>query len=338
MENNARTGIAIAGNLIADHVKMIDRWPRKGMLCNIMGEHICIGGCAGNTSVDLAIIDQTVPLTCYGRVGQDEDGEFIVKLLEEKGIMTEHIQYSETEATSFTDVMTDQRTGERTFFYEKGANKEFLLSDEEIDSIQSGMFHIGYALLLDSMDEYDEVYGSTMAKVLCRIQEKGIKTSMDVVSEEGLRFQKVVPPCLQYCNYFIANEIEGGEIAGITPRDSGGEIEESNIKKILRKILDMGVRDLAVLHSPEGGFALDSKGNYWNVPSFHLPEGFIKGSVGAGDAFCAGMLYALYKEYPVEQGIRLANLAAACNLSEQDSMSGMRCLSEMKELQNKLEK
>ena len=30
-----KKGIAIAGNLIVDHVKEIDSYPEKGMLCNI---------------------------------------------------------------------------------------------------------------------------------------------------------------------------------------------------------------------------------------------------------------------------------------------------------------
>ena len=33
------------------------------------------------------------------------------------------------------------------------------------------------------------------------------------------------------------------------------------------------------------------------VPSLELPQGFIKGSVGAGDAYAAGCLYGLYNNY-----------------------------------------
>ena len=66
-----------------------------------------------------------------------------------------------------------------------------------------------------------------------------------------------------------------------------------------------------------------------------LPEGYIKGSVGAGDAFCAGILYALYQDYPMEKAMLLANGAAAANLAEADSLSGLRSVREIFELAEK---
>jgi len=55
-----------------------------------------------------------------------------------------------------------------------------------------------------------------------------------------------------------------------------------------------------------------------------LPEGYIKGSVGAGDAFCAGCLYGIYKGYDDKTILEFASGAACLNLSAVDSVSGMR--------------
>ena len=327
-----RKGIAVAGNLIVDHVKITDIWPARGMLCNIEKEYRCIGGCAGNTAAGLAIMDSSIPLSCYGRTGTDEDGEFIRSQLKKLGVPVEDIQYSPEESTSYTDVMSVKATGERTFFHRRGANKEFVLSEEEIACMEASILHIGYALLLDAMDASEEVYGSVMAKTLAMAQKRGIQTSMDVASEEGGRFGQVVAPCLKYCDYFIANEIEGGNITDITPRDGQGNIDKEKIKEILLRLHRMGVGTLAVIHAPEWGYALDCQGNYWEAPGYCLPEGFIKGSVGAGDAFCAGMLYALYQEYPVKEALQFANLSAVCSLTAEDSISGMRRLAEMERL------
>ena len=87
-----RKGIAVAGNLIVDHVKITDIWPARGMLCNIEKEYRCIGGCAGNTAAGLAIMDSSIPLSCYGRTGTDEDGEFIRSQLKKLGVPVEDIQ------------------------------------------------------------------------------------------------------------------------------------------------------------------------------------------------------------------------------------------------------
>lgn len=331
-----KKGIAIAGNLLVDHVKLVDVWPEKGMLCNIRKQKTSIGGCAGNTICGLARIDAQVPLRCYGRIGDDADGAYILNYLESLGVCTDSVKKEKGDVTSYTDVMSDMRTGERTFFHARGANAHFKYEDIDLKHLEADIFHIGYALLLDELDKEDPEYGTVMARILSEVQKKGIRTSIDVVSEEGKRFQRVVIPSLKYCNYLIANEIEGGRIAGIEPRNPEGVILSGAMEEICREILHRGVKDLVVLHAPEGGFAMMREGVFYEVPSLKLPNGFIKGSVGAGDAFCAGMLYALYQEYPMEEALRFANISAVCSLSAEDSVSGMRCLSEMKELQDKL--
>lgn len=197
------------------------------------------------------------------------------------------------------------------------------------------MFHIGYALLLDRFDEKDSEYGTVMARTLAKVQSLGVKTSMDVVSEDGERFAQVVKPALKYCNYFIANEIEGGRIAAIEPRRSDGSLDREALTEICGRLMECGVSDLVVLHAPEGGAYLTSDGRQGFTPSLKLPEGYIKGSVGAGDAFCAGILYALYQDYPMEKAMLLANGAAAANLAEADSLSGLRSVREIFELAEK---
>ena len=62
--------------------------------------------------------------------------------------------------------------------------------------------------------------------------------------------------------------------------------------------------------------------------SLSLPKGYIKGAVGASDAFCAGMLYALANGIGKIEAMRIASCAAAANLSVADSVSGARSLEE----------
>jgi sugar/nucleoside kinase (ribokinase family) len=76
-------------------------------------------------------------------------------------------------------------------------------------------------------------------------------------------------------------------------------------------------------------------GDYVEVPSLSLPSGWIKGSVGAGDAFCAGILYSLMKDLDPEYALRVASCAAAMNLASPDSTGGARSLSETMELESR---
>lgn len=324
-------GIAIAGNLIVDKNKSIPVYPEKGMLVKIKSVIPNVGGLVPNTIIDIAKIDESVPLYAYGKVGADSEGDFLVDTLSSYGIDTEGVKRSNL-PTSFTDVMNVTSTGERTFFQYPGANSEYDITDIDVDNLNCDMFHAGYILLMEKFDEADSEYGTRLSRLLKSIQDKGIKTSVDVVSEEGERFSKLVPPALKYCNYSIINEIEAGRAVGISPRDGDGKLIEENVKIILERFFDLGVKDIAVIHCPEGGFALDSTGKYVAVPSQNLPKGYIKGSVGAGDAFCAGVLYGIYKGLSLEATVEIGNLAAAANLSEIDSISGLRSFDELMKL------
>ena len=100
-------------------------------------------------------------------------------------------------------------------------------------------------------------------------------------------------PSLRYCDYLIVNEIEASGSAAYPSRDAAGRILPGNMEPICRALLEMGVRRLAAVHAPEGGWCMEKGGGFTFRPSLKLPPGFIKNTVGAGDAFCAGMLYAL---------------------------------------------
>ncbi|MBE5761285.1 MAG: carbohydrate kinase family protein [Clostridiales bacterium] len=318
-----KKGITIAGNMIVDHVKTIDTYPKPGMLVNIVDVQSAVGGCAPNTIIDLAKIDGSLPLCAIGKVGNDDAGRLVLDKLVENGIDISKVRITDEYSTSFSDAMCALDTGERTFFHHRGANAVFSPDDIEIDSLSCDIMHIGYILLLDSFDKDDEEYGTVMARFLKNVQEKGIRTSIDVVSGEGGLFRQKVLPALKYCDYAIMNEIEGCAVSGLDARDKDGKLIIENIRTTLELFVKTGVKRMAVLHSPEAGFCMNDRMEFYMAPSFKLSKDYIKGSVGAGDAFCAGCLYGLYNEYEPERMLKLAAAAAAANLSRPDSVSGM---------------
>ena len=81
---------------------------------------------------------------------------------------------------------------------------------------------------------------------------------------------------------------------------------------------------------------MDENNAYVEVPSLKLPQGYIKGSVGAGDAFCSGVLYAAWKGMPLAQGIELGTASAACSLSQPGATEGMRSCEETMKLYQEL--
>ena len=163
-----------------------------------------------------------VGLVGVGAVGADENGDFVVRSLEAKGLDCSRVRRVEGVPTSFTDVMTVESTGERTFFNMHGADSAIVPEDIDVSGLDCDIFHFGYLLLLDGMDAPDDVYGTKAARLLASVQAAGIKTSIDIVSEQSERFARVVRPALRYCDYCIVNEIEGSLATGVAKEDLRG--------------------------------------------------------------------------------------------------------------------
>ena len=319
-----RHGITVAGNLLTDSVKLIDAYPQKGMLSNIYSISRAVGGCVPNVGIDLAKIDPSLPMSALGRIGDDESGKYVIMELQRNGIDVSGVSVSSSLSTGFSDVMSVKSTGERTFFHHRGANAEFSPEHVNVASLDCRMLHIGYVLLLDSFDAPDPEYGTVMARFLKSVQEAGIRTSIDVVSDSSGDFASKVIPSLRYTDNAIMNEIECCGVSGLAPRDENGKLIVENIRKTMEQIMDYGVGERVIIHCPEAGFIYNKNGTFTVLPSVKHKPGYIKGTVGAGDAFCAGCLYGIYNDYDDKKILEFASCAATCNLAAEDSVSGMR--------------
>ena len=327
-----RKGICVAGNLIVDITYPIERWPRQSELTTITdGITRSVGGAVCNVITDLAKLDETLPLSALGVIGEDAEGEFILEQLGRH----ENIDLSllgRKGTTSFTAVMSDNRTKARTFFQYRGANALFDESFIDWDRIDAQILHVGYILLLHALDQADGEYGTKMARLLAEAQSRRIRTSIDVVTESGDRFRTLVPPALRYTDYCVINELEAQQITGVLLRDEEEKLYPEHMEEALRKMKELGVSTWAVIHCPEGGYGLDEKNHFLTVRSLKLPEGYIKGTVGAGDAFCAGVLYGAEKGWGLAESVRLGTCAAAASLSEAGATEGMRPAAEVLKL------
>lgn len=322
-------GITVAGNIVLDYIKTVSTYPRPGNLSDIFDVQQAAGGCVTNTLIDLARMKGNIPLYAAGRIGDDEAGRYMLEVIRREGIDISGISVSQKKKTSFSDAMSAVDTGERTFFHYRGANAEFSPAHVMAESLNCDLFHIGYILLLDAFDAHDNEYGTVMARFLHDLQKKGIRTSIDVVSGESGLFQEKVIPALRYCDYAIMNEFEAGSVSGLPARRQDGSLNMENIIKTMEFMLRHGVKRRVIVHCPEAGFCLDAEAGLFVEPSYHLPKGYIKGSVGAGDAFCAGCLYAIYHDRDPKWMLRYAAAAAAANLSAPDSISGMKSHEEL---------
>lgn len=328
-------GIAVAGSIVVDHVKNISCYPEAGKLSFISDVSRAVGGSVPNVGIDLKKIDTALPVYGMGLVGDDDSGKYVLSEVRRQGMDVSGIRVVKGGVTAFSDVMSEP-SGERTFFHCQGLGGVFSPEDIDLDALDCDMLHVAYILLLPRFDAKDDEYGTVMARFLKNVRARGIKTSVDVVTAEGADYAGKVLPVLPYCDNIILNEIEACAVFGAEPYDEQGSIVPGHIEEVCRKMADAGVRERVIIHCPRAGFCLNAKtGKFTMVPSLVIPKEEIKGSVGAGDAFCAGSLYGIYKNWSDEDILRFASSAAACSLFAPGSVDGMRSVNEIRELEDK---
>lgn len=311
-----RQGIAIGGTIIIDKINEISAYPEIGELTKIKSVSYAIGGCVPNVGLDLKKLRPALDVLAIGKIGKDSNGEFALSSLKDGGIDTSGIAENELDATSFTEVMSIVN-GQRTFFTYPGASADLGIDDIDFDKINSKILHLGYFLLLDKIDAGDGL------KILKEASRRGIKTSIDLVSENSDRYSLVVP-CLEYTDYLIVNEIEASKIAGIEPLDE-------NLMAIAEKLMSFGVREKVIIHKSDRAVAFSKEG-FTTVPSLNVSSEKIAGTTGAGDAFCAGALLAIYDEKSDKEILEFASSVALVSLFSKDATSGIVCEERIKEI------
>ncbi|MBE6537801.1 MAG: carbohydrate kinase family protein [Ruminococcaceae bacterium] len=311
-----KTGISVAGTVLLDKINEISAYPESGELTKISSIKLGVGGCVPNVSCDLKKIRPDLDVYAIGKIGTDADGKYIVDYLNNAGVNTEKIITDPGDNTSMTQVMS-VTGGQRTFFTYPGTSSTFGYSDIDFDALDAKILHLGYFLLLDKVDSGDGL------KILAEAKKRGIKTSIDLVSENSDRYSLVLP-CLPYTDYLIINELEASKLTGIEPTNE-------NLEKISRKLMELGVKEKVIIHKPDLATALSDEG-FTVVPSFEVSKNDIKGTTGAGDAFCAGALIGIYDSLSDKEILEFASSVALVSLFAPDATSGIVNEEEIKKI------
>jgi sugar/nucleoside kinase (ribokinase family) len=323
---NHHRGLLAGGNWIIDQVKLIDVYPQPEQLGNIRGQSQGTGGAPYNVLVDLAKSGAPFPLFGAGLVGKDPLGQEILTVCRHHAIDVRYLAATAKAPTSYTDVMTEIGHGRRTFFHARGANALWDGTDLNFERTRPRIFHLGYLLLLDALDQRDPKFGTKAARLLAHAQRAGVKTCVDVVSEDSDRFAKIVNPALRYVDYCILNEIEAGKTTGFKLRQPDGLLDPVATRHAAGALLQQGVRELVVIHFAEGAFARTRRGEDFWRPSLKLPPDYIGGTAGAGDAFCAGVLLGLHEGWDMPRCLLTGSCIAAASLSQATCTGGVKSL------------
>lgn len=330
-----RSGIIVSGSASVDRVMTVDHYPEEGILVDIGEAAVSTGGGLCNVLMDIAKLNPAIPLFAVGVIGQGELGDRTYAALQR----AKHADLSgvvRAGRASYTDVYESIESRQRTLFHQRGANR--LLDVKHFDLEHSGakILYIGYVMLLETLDSPDAEYGTRMARLLAEARRRGLETCIDVVSQKSARVRETALPALKYATYCVINETEAQEITGVILRDGAGALLEENAAPALRALLGEGVSKWAVIHTPEASFGMEKDGAYCREQGAKLARGYIRGTVGAGDAFCAGVLCVAHGGGTLEKALRAGNAAACASLRMPSSTEGVLPLPEALRLYDQL--
>jgi sugar/nucleoside kinase (ribokinase family) len=288
--------VGCMGILVVDvFADPIRRLPDAGQLVTTSGLAMTVGGCAANAAIALRILGENVQVA--GKVGSDTSGDFILSGLKRHGAGIDYIRRSRELPTSGTVIFTLQGE-DRRYLHCIGANREFSLDDVDLDFLRgtSILYFGGYLATPAFAPEH-------LAKLFWEAKHRGLVTVLDVVMPaEGSFGIEDVAPVLPYTDYFLPNEDEGARLTGYSEELAQAECLSAFNAECT----------VVITRGPHGSLAI--RGNrVINTPAFPIET--VEES-GAGDAFTAGLIKGILRNWELDDALSLASaVGASCTRS-----------------------
>ncbi len=318
----ARKGVVTAGSWCCDHNKLVDHWPSEDGLATIIAEERHGGGSACNMAIDLKQLDPDVVVETIGIIGDDEDGQLLLAEADAHGIGRSRLRVVPGGRTSYTDAYASRATGRRTHLFFPGSNDLLTPDLFDFSATRASHLHLGLPGLHPGMDRPFAAESNGWVAVLKKARGAGLRTNMELVSIAPDTIARIVHPCLPFLDFLIVNDVEIGALAG-TATGGEGSTNVAACRYAARKVLDAGAMELLVVHFPAGAIALTRSGEMLERPSVRVPAEEIAGANGAGDAFAAGILYAILEQWTLADALALAHAAAAASLRRVGTTDGV---------------
>ena len=319
----SRSGVLTFGSFITDHNLAIESYPPEDKTTFIERRHLAAGGPGYNIAANLRRLDPAMRVECHGLLGDDENGRVVLDALARHGIAADGMTLTAEAPQVYVEVMASQATGRRTFFFFRGTADLLDESHVDLGASQGRIFHLGAPGLHSRLDRPHPEGGNGWTRVLARARAQGLRTNMEMASLDGEMLRPIVRPCLPLLDSIVINDLEGEAVTEVEIRP-GGTLDWAAAGRACRRLREMGVRQVAAIHFPEGAVAVDEEGALHAQAAVRWPESRIVSAVGAGDAFAAGLVYGLHEGWPVPRGLELAVSVAALSLESLDTTGTIR--------------
>lgn len=252
----------------------------------------------GNAIIASALSQLNIPSALLATVGDDPMGDLLIRLMQKKGIIQDHIICLGGVKTSISCIFTQD--GERSFltWAQQGASyqrafKHHLLS---LDPTGFSHVHISFELLkLPCMQDF-----------LCKARASGVSISTDLGYQDAQEWKEGMFSVLSYVDYFFPNIDEAKLITGF-----------HELPQMLEK-LSAWIQEPVITLGEQGVAALSKEHGMLFVPA---PAIEVCNTTGAGDSFVAGFLYGRFHGMSLYEALQIGVITGSLTASSAESVS-----------------
>jgi ribokinase len=297
--------IAVVGSFNADLVTYVQHLPRSGETLHAQRFLSGAGGKGSNQAVGAARLGAHT--TLLARVGMDSFAQIGFKLWQEAGIHTQAVIRDSEQPTGMAMIAVDE-VGANTIIVIAGAN--YALTPANVDAAADSITQ-AQAIIAQL-----EVPLEATTHALKLAKQHGVKTILNPAPA-----YRLPRDLLAHVDYLTPNETELQTLCGSSTLDVEQAARSLITSEEQTVIVTLGERGAQYITQQTSGI----------VAAFKVTP---VDTVGAGDAFNAGLAVALAEGLALPEAIRFANAAAAVSITREGAAASMPSREEVGALLN----
>jgi len=268
-----------------------------------------VAGAESNLAIGLSRLGQAAGW--FSRVGDDEFGRAIVFRIRGEGVDTSHV-ISDGSAPTGLVIRERREVGPIEQVYYRRGSAASRLVPADLDAAYLGSAR--FLHLTGITPALSESCRETVFEAARMARAAGVKVVLDPNYRSKLwappEFREVVRALARLCDILLPGMDEAHLLTG-----------QSDPELAARELHTLGPRVVVIKLGAQGALALDANGQVTRSPAVHVER--IVDPVGAGDAFAAGFLSGLLRDFTLDAALALGNRCGALAMTSPGDMEAL---------------
>lgn len=277
--------VTVLGSLNVDTTVTIKAMPKPGETISSENKSSAAGGKGANQAI--AAVRAGAQVGFIGRVGDDEQGKYMIECLQEDSVDTANVSTDPLIGTGSAIILLDDN-GQNSIIVYGGSNQK--VTTNEIDDAHDQIMQSDFIV-----SQFETPQEATLAAFKFA-KEHGVKTILNPAPAA-----EIIPELLKYTDIIIPNETESASLTGIEVTDEESMIDNFTAFK------KMGVKNLIITVGSKGAFYANDQGHEF-IPAFKVKA---VDTTAAGDTFIGALSSQLNAE--------LSNMTEAITFAQRAS-------------------